>query len=190
MHWRRASTILAMLAALMVAPSSVSAANPNQLSAATVQPSTGTTSTTFVLSVTYTSGAGNAATSVTATVAGRTIPMTISSGTPLNGRWVATTTQLPVGAWPVTFEAVAKGQDPRISGGPITVIGDQPSPSGSVGSTPDIGSEPASPTSPAATAAPKPANTATPSSAQVAPTGGAQATAPASGTSPAAVLAA
>jgi len=181
MPWRRASTILAVLAALTVAPSSVFAAAPNQLTQPSLQPNVGTTETAFVLSVVYRSEAGNPASAVTATVAGKTVSMSMVAGTSVDGSWTATTL-LPVGSWKVTYTAVAKGPDPRISGGVITVADPQPTPSGSGGSTPDAASEPASP---AATAAPDPVETAAPSSGGAAPSRGAQPTAPASNASPA-----
>jgi hypothetical protein len=181
MRWRRASTILAMLAALLGAPSLVSAAAPNQLTQPSLQPIAGTTETPFVLSVAYRSEAGNPASAVTANVAGRTISMSIVAGTHVDGSWRATTL-LPLGSWTVTFNAVAKGNDPQISGGMITVSGPQPTPSGPGGSTPDAASEPASP---AQTAAPDPVATAAPSSGGAAPSRGAQPTAPASNASPA-----
>ena len=182
MSRRRASTILAVLAALMMAPSSVSAAKPNELTAASVQPTSGSTATTFVLSVRYRSGAGNPASAVTATVAGQTLIMGINSGTSVDGIWTATT-QLPVGSWTVTYSAeVAKGPTPTVGGGTVTVTANQPSPSGPVGSTPS--SAASEPDVPVGTPLPNPAQSASPRPVAGAPSGAAQPSTPASNASP------
>ena len=182
MSRRRASTILAVLAALMMAPSSVSAAKPNELTAASVQPTSGSTATTFVLSVRYRSGAGNPASAVTATVAGRTLLMGIISGTSVDGIWTVTT-QLPVGSWTVTYSAeVAKGPTPTVGGGTVTVTANQPSPSGPVGSTPS--SAASEPDVPVATPLPNPAQSASPRTVAGVPSGAAQPSTPASNASP------
>jgi hypothetical protein len=121
MPMRRAATILAMLAALVVAPSSVFAVAPNELRSPVVTPAAGTTATLFALSVGYRSSAGNPASAVTATVAGMTISLSLTSGTATDGTWTGSTT-LPAGSWMVTFHAsVAKGRQPSISSGPLTV---------------------------------------------------------------------
>lgn len=187
MSWRRASTVLAMLAALMMAPSSMSAAKPNELTAPSVLPTSGSTTTTFVLSVRYRSEAGNPASTVTATVAGQTMLMAITSGTTVDGTWTAST-QLPAGSWTVQYSAVvAKGPVPTVESGTVTVAGNQPSPPGPGGGTPsNAASEPDAPT---ATAVPNPAESASPSSVEAAPSGGAQSSAPASNPSPGAAAA-
>ena len=71
MSRRRVSVLVAILAALVWAPSSVFAAAPNQLSQASVTPASGGTSTVFVVTVRYRSTAGNPATAVTAKPAAR-----------------------------------------------------------------------------------------------------------------------
>ena len=69
MSRRRVAALLAIMAALAGAPSSVSAALPNQLSQASVTPLSGDTSTVFVVTVRYRSAAGHPATAVTSTPA-------------------------------------------------------------------------------------------------------------------------
>jgi hypothetical protein len=121
MPMRRAAMILAMLAALVVAPSSVFAVAPNELRSPAVTPAAGTTATLFGLSVGYRSSAGNPASAVTATVAGTTFSLSLTSGTATDGTWSGSTA-LPAGSWMVTFHAsVARGPQPSISFGPVNV---------------------------------------------------------------------
>jgi hypothetical protein len=118
---RSAVILLAMLAALVGAPSPVSAVAPNALLNPAVTPATGTTATVFALSVNYRSLAGNPANAVTATVAGTTVPLSLVSGSATDGTWTGTTT-LPAGSWIVTFHAtVSKGRQPSISSGLVSV---------------------------------------------------------------------
>ncbi len=185
MSWRRALIVLAMLAALVMAPSSVLAAKPNELLSASTVPTSGTVSTLFLLSVRYVSDAGNPATAVTATVAGQTILMANTSGTALDGTWTAVTL-LPAGTWTVIYTAVvAKGPVPTLKGGTVTVAGSQPTPA-SPGST--------SPSSLAPefngateSIAPNPVASARASVGEGAPSRGAQPSAPTSNTSPGAM---
>ncbi|HEX5578888.1 MAG TPA: hypothetical protein VFY43_04400, partial [Candidatus Limnocylindria bacterium] len=69
--------LVAIMAALAGAPSSVSAAAPNELSQATVLPATGDTATLFVVTARYRSPAGNPAIAVTATVGGQKVVLTL-----------------------------------------------------------------------------------------------------------------
>ncbi|MEP6469393.1 MAG: hypothetical protein ABJC24_06435 [Chloroflexota bacterium] len=118
---RSAVMILAILAALVAAPSSVFAVAPNELRSPVVTPAAGTTATPFALSVGYRSSAGNPANTVTATVAGNTVSLSLTSGTATDGTWTGGTA-LPSGSWMVTFHAtVAKGRKPSISAGPVNV---------------------------------------------------------------------
>lgn len=118
---RRPLLILAMLAALVVAPSSVSGAPPNELRAAAVTPSSGWTTTPFIFSVEYHSSAGNPAQSVSASAAGIDLPLLLVSGTAVNGSWRGSRL-LPAGTWAVTFSArVAKGPEPSLQYGVVTV---------------------------------------------------------------------
>lgn len=128
MTLRRGLLLLAMLTALIGAPSAALAAPPNQLLAPTATPAAGTTSTTFVLSVAYASAGGNAATAVTATVAGRTLAMSRSVGSATHGVWTVTTA-LPAGSWPVTFHATTqKGPEPSVGGVTVSVASIVPPP--------------------------------------------------------------
>jgi hypothetical protein len=123
----RAVMTLAMLAALVMAPSSAFAAG-NELHSASVSPSIGTSATLFELSVRYAS-ASSAANDVTAVVAGKTVPLWLASGSSLSGIWTGGTA-LPAGSWMVTFQANAsKGADPSLTVGPVIVspVGIQPS---------------------------------------------------------------
>ena len=118
---RRPLLCLAMLAALVMAPSSMSAAAPSALRNASVSPGSGDTATVFVLEVRYRAPASDPAAAVTASVAGITIPLTLISGSATDGTWQASSL-LPAGTWSVTFQAV-NGDVPPPSAvyGPVTV---------------------------------------------------------------------
>ncbi|HEX7195266.1 MAG TPA: hypothetical protein VF364_00375 [Candidatus Limnocylindria bacterium] len=117
MRWRP-YLVLAMVTVLWGAPSTVSAAGGNTLSAAEATPTTGTTQTLFTLRVSY---AGAPAISVSATVAGRTLPLLLASGSTSQGTW-SVSALLPQGSWSTTFVADAsQGRDPSLSGPTITV---------------------------------------------------------------------
>jgi hypothetical protein len=180
---RLAVMVLAMLAALVVAPSSVFAAAPNALYGAAFSPSAGTTATLFELSVSY-SGSGPANV-VTATVAGKTVALGLSSGGLLDGTWTGGTT-LPAGSWMVTFQANAsQGHDPKpVSVGPINVspvvtqppvspIAGQPSDTADPGDASPTAAE----TKPLQSTAPSTNGSAAPVGGSAEPTGGAAAAA-------------
>lgn len=115
---KRCMLVLAIIAALFGAPTNVSAAG-NELSAAQAGPGSGTTATTFTFKVTY--DGRFPATSVTTSVAGRTLAMSRVSGSPSSGTWSASTT-LPAGTWPVTFSAVPeRGNSPSLVGPTVMV---------------------------------------------------------------------
>jgi hypothetical protein len=158
---RRAVTVLAMLAALVMAPSSLFAAAPNELRSPAITPLAGTTATLFELSVGY--SGDDPANAVTATVAGKTVALRLSSGSSRDGTWTEGTL-LPVGSWMVTFRANAsQGRDPKpLIFGPIIVSpGVTQPPSTPITSQPSDGTEPGE-TSP--TVEPKPRGSAAPSS--------------------------
>jgi hypothetical protein len=113
--------LAAAAAALLGAPSAAFAASTS-LGSATVSPGSGTTDTTFVFTVSF-DGAGKfSATSVTVSVAGRTLPMSRVSGTALLGVYRAAST-LPAGTWSVTFNAtVAQGPSASLAGPTVRVI--------------------------------------------------------------------
>jgi hypothetical protein len=145
---------LAAAAALLAAPSTTSAATPNRLEDAACSPCSGTTVTTFTLSVSYISSAGYAATAVTATAAGLAVPLSLASGSDVDGVWSGRT-WLPMGTWTVTFAAVAvKGPSAELTGPSVIVkapvLGPKATPGGSAPIT--------EPTSPPATPLPAPAS--------------------------------
>lgn len=115
-------TLLVSLAALLGAPSMALGAPPNQLVEPAVSPAIGTTTTSFQLSVRYLSSAENAATAVTAEVAGLTLPLTLVSGSAVDGRW-SVSSLLPAGTWRATFRAVAtEGPSPSLAGVTVGVL--------------------------------------------------------------------
>jgi hypothetical protein len=114
----RGVLVLAVLAALLGAPTMASAA-VNSLHSPVLSPSSGTPSTMFVLRVTY-SGTFPAV-RVDAVVAGLALPMMRMSGTAESGAWQASTT-LPPGVWPVVFTATTtRGNSPVLPGGSLAV---------------------------------------------------------------------
>lgn len=113
----RTAFLAAAVVALLSAPAAVSA-KANELSAASVSPISGTTSTTFVFRVHYT---GFAAQSVSVTVAGRNLRMSRVSGSATDGVF-GVSGRLPAGRWSVTFSASAdKGPQATLSGPTVTV---------------------------------------------------------------------
>jgi hypothetical protein len=143
MSGRRVLVLMAITAALVWAPSSVSAASPNQLSQASVSPLSGTTSTPFVVTVRYRSSDGNAATAVTISAAGQMTAMTLAAGTGTDGIWSGTAT-LPPGDWDITVQAsVAKGSQPSLVAGTVSVTGASGPPSSPDGSIPSSAEGPA-----------------------------------------------
>jgi hypothetical protein len=161
MRMLRGFFVLAIVAALWGAPSSVSAA-ANELSAPQVSPPTGDTTTPFTFRVRY--DGGFRATSVGVTVAGLTIPMTLESGSRTAGWWRGSSL-LPVGAWSTVFEAtVSQGPAATLTGPVVVVASVAPSPTSSNPAGPSSGATPESapadgidsPTAPPAAPAPSP----------------------------------
>ena len=177
MSRRRVALLLVIMAALAGAPSSVSAAAPNELTDATVLPASGDTSTLFFVTVHYASPAGNPATAVTVQVGGRQANLALISGTSTDGVWSGTISAAP-GNWDVmVMAAVGKGPQPSLSAGSISVTGEpQPPPSPSDSGPPAFGSgsggsggaTPSTP-APAPAATPRPAAVATPAPARSSP---------------------
>ena len=121
MTLRRMALLLAILTALIAAPSGVLAAPPNALLGATAAPPAGTTDTRFTLSVQYLSTSGTPAGSISVAVAGRTLALSLVAGSPSSGTW-AVSGRLPAGSWTTTFRASpAKGPQPVLAGPSITV---------------------------------------------------------------------
>jgi hypothetical protein len=122
----RRSIAAAVVATLLVPVLVVLAAGPtaaapaNQLVNGSVQPGSGTTATRFVFSVRYRSGQDIEPTSVVAVAGNVVVPLSLASGVPSNGRYRGWA-RLPVGKWPVTFQATARGNDPDLDGPTITV---------------------------------------------------------------------
>ncbi len=115
-------TLLAIAAALLWAPLTVSAGSENTLWGAAVSPPSGTTATAFVLSVRYQGPTGATAGAITATVAGRSLPMRLVAGSATDGSWAASAT-LPAGAWTTRFVAAApSGADSTLTGPSVTVV--------------------------------------------------------------------
>ena len=142
MSRRRVTVLLAIMAALAGAPSSASAAHPNQLSQGSVTPSAGDTSTLFVVTVRYRSPAGNPASAVSASAGGRVTAMTLVSGTTLDGTWSGTGT-LPPGDWDITVEAtVATGPKPTLLAGSVSVAGGTAPPPSVIGTNPSTTAPP------------------------------------------------
>ena len=138
---RRTALLFAILTALVAAPSAALAAPPNVLLGAAVTPPAGTTATPFTLSVAYLSTAGTPASSVSATVAGRTLALGLVAGGSASGTW-ATTIRLPAGSWPTTFRATpAKGPQPVVAGPTISVVTVTAGASTTPSATPDLGAD-------------------------------------------------
>ncbi len=136
MSRRRVSVLVAILAALVWAPSSVLAASPNRLSQASVTPTSGETSTVFVVTVRYRSTAGNPATAVTLTAGGQVSAMVLVSGTATDGKWMGTAV-LPPGEWDITVAAtVEQGAQPSLSAGTVSVAGGSTQPPTVIGNDP------------------------------------------------------
>jgi hypothetical protein len=120
MQARGALLVLAIVAALLGAPRSVTAAS-NILTPLAASPSSGTVTTAFTLRVAY--DGRFAALAVTAGVAGRTLPMALVSGSLSTGTW-SVTTLLPAGSWTVTYRATtAQGSAPTATGSSLSVAG-------------------------------------------------------------------
>jgi hypothetical protein len=118
---RRAALVLAILAALVGAPSSLLAAPPNQLSSPAASPTSGGVLTTFVLSVRYTSTGGNPARAVVAETGPLSVELSLVSGTAADGLWRGSTL-LPAGTWTITFRAVVdQGPQPSLAGPTLNV---------------------------------------------------------------------
>jgi hypothetical protein len=136
----------------LLAAGSTVAARPNELTSANVNPNSGTTATTFAFIVRYESAQDNEPTSVTAVAGNVVIPLSLVSGTPSNGRYRGTA-KLPVGNWPVTFQATARGNDPDLPG-PTVKVTKAPGPTATPRPTPRPTARPTPAATPAATTTP------------------------------------
>ena len=122
----RCAALLA-ICCLMLSPALAAAAEPNQLGSGSVSPGSGTTQTTFLLSVSYSSERDFSATSVVALVAGRSIQLRLVSGSASAGTYQGSAS-LPAGRWPVTFEAQATQGPTASAAGPTVVVNAPPTP--------------------------------------------------------------
>lgn len=121
MNVRQPFALLLAMCCLLLGSGPVTAAAPNQLRNGSVTPGAGTTQTTFVFSVDYSSERDFAATSVVAVVAGRSIRLSLASGSATAGTYRGSA-GLPAGRWPVSFEAQAtQGPIATLVGPTVTV---------------------------------------------------------------------
>jgi hypothetical protein len=156
---RRALVVLAILAALLGAPSGASAAQNSLLPVSpAASPTSGTPSTTFTFRVAY--DGRWPASGVRASVAGLDRGMALTTGSATDGTWAVSTT-LPSGTWQVTFAAIVlQGNAPTLAG-PVVVVGGAvasaaPDSGGGGWPSPDAPLGPGTP--PATTPAPAPAS--------------------------------
>lgn len=140
MKLMRSLFVMAVVAALWGAPSSVSAA-ANELSFPQVSPSSGSVTTVFAFRVRYDGSFPAAAVGVS--VAGLSVPMTLESGSPAAGWWSASTL-LPSGAWSTSFRAVALQGPAATLAGPVVIVAGlaTPSPTSSGLAPPSSGATP------------------------------------------------
>jgi hypothetical protein len=136
MRLRLSLSFAVMVAALMLATPTEAAAAVAKLTGGTVTPTTGTTATVFDFSVHFVGTASDLAVTVTASVAGKTIPLT-DTGTPRNGTWTGSST-LPVGSWTVKYRSTSTmGTDPTFTvPGQVVVAAPTPRPSPTTKPTP------------------------------------------------------
>ena len=121
MSVRRPSALLLAVCCLLLGPGLVAAAAPNQLRSGGVTPGTGTPQTSFTFSVVYSSERDFAATSVVALVAGRSVRLSLVSGSATAGTYRGSAS-LPAGRWPVSFEAQAtQGPNATLAGPTVAV---------------------------------------------------------------------
>lgn len=152
-HPRLAAVLVAGVLLLAATPAGAATVLQNQLAT----PATGTTGTTFDLSVDYVSEP-EARPALTVAVevvglGGSPLPMSLVAGDATNGTW-QTSTMLPAGTWDLVFRADASGSDPPAVGLVLTVVdAATPTPSPSPGpGTPAPSTTPspvATPTAPA-----------------------------------------
>jgi hypothetical protein len=153
--------LLLALAVLNLAIPASAAAAAAKLTGGIVTPTTGTTATAFQLSVHFVGTATDEAITVTASVAGQTIALSLT-GTPRNGTWTGSST-LPVGSWPVTFSSVSSGGTNPTFGptAPVVVTAATPPPTPVPTPVPTARPTPR-PTPLPATATPQPVNSVSP----------------------------
>jgi hypothetical protein len=160
----RAAVAAILLVLAAVAPSYAATQTPVRLVSNGASPSTGTTSTTFTISVTYKNFLRIPAASVTANVAGSSKSMSqdVNSGTDWrNGVVFSVSTKLPAGTWVVSFDATDdQGHAGSVAGPTITV--ESPAPTPTPKPTPTPTPKPTPTPTPKPTPTPTPAPTPTP----------------------------
>lgn len=156
---RAPALLVLVMMAVLGAPPMASAVGPNRLSDPQASPTSGTVDTIFAFDVFY--GGGSPALAVTVSVAGRTLPMLLVSGTAWEGQWSTTTTALPGGSWPTAFRAFATdGSDAMVAGPILTIASITADPTGPTSEDPGGPDPSPSAPSPDAAANPSPASTA------------------------------
>jgi len=124
---RRIALGAGLFAAALVAAPLVAAAG-NALDGASVSPGSGTTATAFQFSVHYSSRQGHAPSKVTASAGGKTVTLSLISGTASDGIYRGSG-RLPVGSWNVVFSAtVSQGRSPTAAGPTVKVTAPAPTP--------------------------------------------------------------
>jgi hypothetical protein len=153
--------LLLALAVLNLAMAGGVAAAEAKLTGGTVTPTTGTTATAFQFSVHFVGTATDTAVSVSASVAGRTVLLSLT-GSPRIGTWTGSST-LPAGSWTVTYHSTTTGStNPSFPvPGQVVVTAPTAAPTASPRPTPKATPRP---TSVPATAVPGTATSASPGS--------------------------
>jgi outer membrane biosynthesis protein TonB len=146
--------LLLALAVLNLATPGSAAAAAAKLTGGTVTPTTGTTATAFLFSVHFVGSATDRAVTVGASVAGGTVPLTLSNGDARNGTWTGSS-NLPAGSWPVMFSAISSGGTNPTFGPTVPVVVSVPTPSPTPQPTPK-------PTAVPATSTPNPGRSTSP----------------------------
>lgn len=151
------ASILGLLVTFCVGVPANAAPGDAKLTAPTVSPLTGTTSTLFVFSVHFIGSATDQAVSVSVSVAGSSLALALVPGGSLqNGTWTGSRT-LPAGNWPTIFTSLSTRTNPMKAG--PTVVVTAPTPTAAPTPVPPPGATPRptpKPTGVPATATPVP----------------------------------
>lgn len=108
MRLRAAIMLMLALTVLDLTTAGSAAAAGAKLTGGAVTPKTGTTATIFQFAVHFVGTSTDQAVAVSASVAGRAVPLFLSSGTERNGTWTGSST-LPAGSWTVTYQSTTTG---------------------------------------------------------------------------------
>ena len=127
-HRAGLASILGLLVMFGVVVPANAAPGDAKLTAPTVSPLTGTTSTLFVFSVHFIGSGSDQAVSVSVSVAGSSLALALTPGGSLqNGTWTGSRT-LPAGSWPTMFTSVSTGANPTKVGPTVVVTAPTPTP--------------------------------------------------------------